>query len=206
MTYDLYKMLKTIIKVSNINNLSDARYCAGMGVEMLGFSMDELSFEKFKEMRGWLAGVKIVGETASQDMLKIIELDDIYQPDYLQVSDFQNIVEIQKIGKPIILKVDFATANLPSIFQTTKGSVAYFLIENSDDFGIIDEGVLSQLDAWSFQYPLILGFGVKESNANDLLEQTQLSGFALQGGNEIRPGFGDSEELMNILEILETED
>ena len=206
MTYDLYKMLKTIIKVSNINNLSDARYCAGMGVEMLGFSMDELSFEKFKEMRGWLAGVKIVGETASQDMLKIIELNDIYQPDYLQVSDFQNIVEIQKIGKPIILKVDFATANLPSIFQTTKGSVAYFLIENSDDFGIIDEGVLSQLDAWSFQYPLILGFGVKESNANDLLEQTQLSGFALQGGNEIRPGFGDSEELMNILEILETED
>lgn len=199
-------MLKTIIKVSNINNLSDARYCAGMGVEMLGFSMDELSFEKFKEMRGWLAGVKIVGETASQDMLKIIELNDIYQPDYLQVSDFQNIVEIQKIGKPIILKVDFATANLPSIFQTTKGSVAYFLIENSDDFGIIDEGVLSQLDAWSFQYPLILGFGVKESNANDLLEQTQLSGFALQGGNEIRPGFGDSEELMNILEILETED
>ena len=44
-------MLKTLIKVSNINNLSDARYCAGMGVEMLGFSMDELSIEKFKEKK-----------------------------------------------------------------------------------------------------------------------------------------------------------
>ncbi len=199
-------MLKTIVKVSNINNLSDARYCAGMGVEMLGFSMDELPFDKFKEMRGWLAGVEVVGETDSQDISKIIELNDIYQPDYLQVSNYQNIIEIQKIGKPIILKIDFATANLPALFQTTKGSVAYFLIENSDDFGVIDEGVLSQLDAWSFQYPLILGFGVKESNANDLLEQTQLSGFALKGGKEIRPGFGDSEELMNILETLETED
>jgi phosphoribosylanthranilate isomerase len=199
-------MLKTLIKVSNINNLSDARYCAGMGVEMLGFSMDELSFEKYKEMRGWLAGVKIVGETDLQDILKIIELNELYQPDYLQVSDFKNIAEIQKIGKPIILKVDFATANLPALFQTTKSSVEYFLIENSDDFGIIDEGVLSQLDTWSFQYPIILGFGIKESNANDLLEQTQLSGFALQGGNEIRPGFGDSEDLMNILEILETDD
>jgi phosphoribosylanthranilate isomerase len=157
-------------------------------------------------MRGWLAGVKVVGETDSQDIFKIIELNDVYQPDYLQVSDFQNIGEIQKIGKPIILKVDFATANLPALFQTTKGVVEYFLIENSDDFGVIDDAVLSQLDAWSFQYPILLGFGVKESNANDLLEQTQLSGFALKGGNEIRPGFGDSEELMNILEILETED
>ena len=199
-------MLRTLIKVSNINNLSDARYCAGMGVEMLGFSMDELSFEKFKEMRSWLAGVKVVGETDSQDILKIIELNETYQPDYLQVSTFQNIAEIQKIGKPIILKVDFASANLPALFQTTKESVKYFLLENSDDFGIIDEGILSQLDAWSFQYPLILGFGVKESNANSLLEQTQLSGFALKGNKEIRPGFSDSEELMNILEILETED
>jgi phosphoribosylanthranilate isomerase len=199
-------MLRTLIKVSNINNLSDARYCAGMGVEMLGFSMDELSFEKFKEMRGWLAGVKIVGETDSQDILKIIELNELYQPDYLQVSDFKNIAEIQKIGKPLILKVDFATANIPALFQTTKSYVGYFLIENSDDFGVIDDAVLSQLDAWSFQYPLILGFGVKESNAKDLLEQTQLSGFALRGNDEIRPGFGDSEELMNILEILETED
>ena len=199
-------MLRTLIKVSNINNLSDARYCAGMGVEMLGFSMDELSFEKFKEMRGWVAGVKVVGETSSQDILKIIELNEMYQPDYLQVSDFQNITEIQKIGKPIILKVDFATANLPALFQTTKGSVEYFLLENSDDFEVIDEAVLSQLDAWSFQYPLILGFGIKESNAIDLLEQTQLTGFALRGNDEIRPGFGDSEELMNILEILETDD
>jgi phosphoribosylanthranilate isomerase len=199
-------MLKTLIKVSSINNLSDARYCAGMGVEMLGFSMDDLSFEKFKEMRGWLAGVKVVGETDSQDILKIIELNETYQPDYLQVSNFQNIAEIQKIGKPIILKVDFATANLPALFQTTKSYVEYFLLESSDDFGVIDESVLSQIDAWSFQFPIILGFGVKESNANDLLEQTQISGFALRGNDEIRPGFGDSEELMNILEILETED
>ena len=33
--------LKTLVKVSEVNNLSDARYCAGMGVEMIGFSLDE---------------------------------------------------------------------------------------------------------------------------------------------------------------------
>jgi phosphoribosylanthranilate isomerase len=199
-------MLKTTIKVSNLNNLSDARYCAGMGVEMLGFSMDDLDFDKFKEMRGWLAGVQIVGETDSKDISTIIELVEKYQPDYLEVCDWENVIEIQRIGKPIILKVDFATANLPALFQATKGNVEYFLLETSDEFGIVDDSTLSQLDTWSFQYPIILGFGIKESNANDLLEQTQLTGFALKGGNEIRPGFGDNEELMNILEILETDD
>ena len=173
---------------------------------MLGFSMDELDFDKFKEMRGWLAGVQIVGETASKDIATIIGLVEKYQPDFLEISNWENVIEIQRIGKPIILKVDFATANLPALFQTAKGNVEYFVLENSDEFGIVDDATLSQLDAWSFQYPILLGFGVKESNANDLLEQTQLTGFALQGGNEIRPGFGDSEDLMNILEILETED
>ena len=199
-------MLKTTIKVSNINNLSDARYCAGMGVEMLGFSMDELDFDKFKEMRGWLAGVQVVGETEAKDISTIIDLVEKFQPYFLQVSNWEDIAEIQRIGKPLILKVDFATANLPALFQTTKGFVEYFVLENSDEFGVVDDATLSQLDAWSFQYPILLGYGVKESNANELLEQTQLKGFALKGGNEIRPGFGDSEELMNLLEILETED
>ena len=199
-------MLKTTVKVSNLNNLSDARYCAGMGVEMLGFSMDALDFDKFKEMRGWLAGVQVVGETEIKNISTIIELVEKYQPDFLQVSHWEDIVEIQRIGKPIILKVDFATANLPALFQTTKGNVEYFLLENSDEFGIVDDATMSQLDTWSFQFPILLGFGIKESNANDLLEQTQLTGFALKGGNEIRPGIADNEELMNILEILETDD
>lgn len=199
-------MLKTTVKVSNLNNLSDARYCAGMGVEMLGFSMDELDFDKFKEMRGWLAGVQVVGETEAKHVSAIIELVEKYQPDFLQISHWEDIAEIQKIGKPIILKVDFAEANLPALFQTTKGFVAYFLLENSEEFDVIDDATLSQLDAWSFQFPILLGFGLKESNVNDLLEQTQLKGFALKGGHEIRPGFGDSEELMNLLEILESED
>jgi len=199
-------MLKTIVKISNINNLSDARYCAGMGVEMLGFSMDDLEFDKFKEMRGWVAGVQVVGETEANNVSTIIDLVEKYQPDFLQISHWEDIAQIQRIGKPIILKLDFATANLPALFQATRGFVEYFVLENSDEFAVVDEATLSQLDAWSFQYPILLGFGMKKTTVNSLLAQTQLKGFALKGGDEIRPGFGDSEELMNLLEILETED
>ena len=64
--------LKTLVKISNVTNLSDARYCAGMGVDMLGFSMDAdspdyIEPKKFAEIRGWVAGVQIVGETQSTD-------------------------------------------------------------------------------------------------------------------------------------------
>jgi phosphoribosylanthranilate isomerase len=54
-------MLTKTVKISNVTNLSDARYCAGMGVEMLGFSIDEDSpnYISPKNSRisvpGWLA-------------------------------------------------------------------------------------------------------------------------------------------------------
>jgi phosphoribosylanthranilate isomerase len=79
-------MLKTIVKVSEVNNLSDARYCAGMGVEYIGFSMDNVPFEKYKEMRGWLAGVQIVGETSSNNALHIQEMVSTFLPDAIQIS------------------------------------------------------------------------------------------------------------------------
>ena len=78
-------------------------------------------------------------------MSKIIELTENFQPDYLQVSAWENLAEIQRIGLPIILKVDFATANLPALFQTTKGMVEYFLLENSEASEEIDEATQSQI-------------------------------------------------------------
>lgn len=33
--------LKTFVKISGVNNLSDARYCAGMGVNQLGFNIED---------------------------------------------------------------------------------------------------------------------------------------------------------------------
>ena len=53
--------LKTLVKVGKISNLSDAWYCAGMSVDMLGFTViasqeNYVSPELFREMRGWFYG------------------------------------------------------------------------------------------------------------------------------------------------------
>lgn len=203
---DKVSMLKTTVKISNVTNLSDARYCAGMGVELIGFSMDDLSFEKYKEMRGWLSGVQIVGETESESILEIMELKETFLPDYIQTSNWQNLSEIKRAELPIILKVDYAKADLPALLRSTAQEVDYFLIENSDEFAHLDEAAISQLDALAFQYPVILGFGLSEDNVNEVLERIPLKGVALKGGEELKPGQRDYAELMDILEALESED
>src|SRR5690606_35497353 len=63
-----YKMaLKSFVKISEVNNLSDARYCAGMTVDLMGFDLCKeseyfISPETFMELTGWVSGPEFVGE------------------------------------------------------------------------------------------------------------------------------------------------
>ncbi len=195
-------MLQTTVKISNITNLSDARYCAGMGVEMLGFSMDSLPVERYNEIRNWVAGVQIVGETCSNNIVEITELVAKFQPDYLQISDWKIVGEVAKLGLPMLLSLDFQDPNLSFVLSSSSNLVKYFLIENSDEFAHLDIETLNQLAPIANEYAILLAFGVQESNIKEILEE-KLVGIALQGSDEIRPGFKDFDEMMNILEALE---
>jgi phosphoribosylanthranilate isomerase len=195
--------LKTIVKVSKVNNLSDARYCAGMGVEMIGFEMNDSNFEAYKEIRGWLAGVQIVGETDSHSIGQIIDLKEKYLPDVLQVSDWQNINEIKKIGLPIVLKIDLQEPDLEQILQTTGTLIDYVLLDNSDEFAQLDTDTLNRIQAIANDYTVLLGFGLDANNVLQTLEDLTLEGISLNGTDEIRPGFKDFGELMDILEVLD---
>jgi phosphoribosylanthranilate isomerase len=51
--------LKTKVKAGNITNLSDARYCAGMGVDWLGFPADVVNPDTFKEITNWVTSLNM---------------------------------------------------------------------------------------------------------------------------------------------------
>lgn len=62
--------LKTFVKISTVNNLSDARYCAGMYVNLMGFNLEEgnkdyMAPEKYQELTDWLSGLEYVGSLIS---------------------------------------------------------------------------------------------------------------------------------------------
>lgn len=205
-------MLRTLVKISNVTNLSDARYCAGMGVEWLGFSMDSLPVERFQEIRGWVAGVHIVGETAETDAGRIAELVQLYQPDAVQVGAPEVVSGLAVLGLPVLLRVDVAQTGVFGLESHTRAALVSrsttVVLENSDEFARLDDDTRRAVDALSFHHDVLLGFGLTEGNVLEVLEELpHLKGIALDaGGDELRPGFKDFGELMDLLERLETDD
>src|SRR5688572_188745 len=107
--------LKTLVRAGSITNLSDARYCAGMGVDWLGFNVIEgqdqyVSPKEFQDIRGWVSGPKIIAQIyniPSTDALTAI-LDN-YQPDFLELG-MNDLKKFSALPLPFILAVPAAEA------------------------------------------------------------------------------------------------
>jgi phosphoribosylanthranilate isomerase len=196
-------MLKTQVKVSSIANLSDARYCAGMGVDWLGFPLQEISLERFTEIRNWLAGVQIVGEFTKASADQIKEMVATYQPDVIEIDSSVSLVAIQEIATPKILRVNIDSDNLPAIFTASAPYVTHFLLVGDSPDSLT--GMEASVEIWAAQYSIILGLEIPDDDLEEWVEQSSIQGIGLVAGQEDRPGFRDFTDLMTILEKLETE-
>ena len=203
--------LKTTVLVNGINNLSDARYCAGMGADLMGFKLDNhvpdhLSDEAFKEITGWVAGIKLVGEFDEASAAEINEKAFNLNLDYIQLNKTYLIDEIRKIEKPVIQKVyinkDTIETELTEMLDLYKDDVAYFLVY-SNDFTTIDDTNTRFLTDLANIYKIIIGFGIEKSNLENVLVQINPAGLGLQGSDEIKPGLKTYDELEEIFEALE---
>lgn len=190
-------MLKTFVKIGAVNNLSDARYCAGMMVDQLGFQLDSegISKESFDAITGWVEGVGLVGEFESND-INIIKTALLEFPvDYVQVNSTAVIDALASMDYKLILKADFN--RIMEISDQYSDHVTYFLLEDHEmsmeqlkDVPSRDNIVLSSLiNSVNLETVLALGF----------------KGIAMKGGDEIRPGVKDFDELADVLEALETD-
>jgi len=205
-------MLTTLVKISNVTNLSDARYCAGMGVDMLGFSMDDTSVDyvnptRFTEIRNWLVGVQIVGETTETDLDRIGELFTIYQPDLLQVDEAALLPSLSTLGKPLILRLnlaDLTLEQLDALVQSNPANADYILIESPNPIHL-DDDLKTAIGQLATRHAVLLGAGISAETIHDRLAELPIKGIALTGGPEDRPGSRDFGQLMDILEVIEVE-
>lgn len=202
--------LQTFVKISNITNLSDARYCAGMGVDQLGFSMDPQSPDYiepalFADIRGWVAGVAIVGETTSTDPAEIEAMLQTYQPDWLQLGDPALLPYMASFEKPLILRIDTdatPVAQLESVVRDGSATAEYILLESRNGQPV-DDAFMAIVDALAGRYPILLGTGISADTIHALLARIPVRGIALRGGTEEQPGNKEFGELMDILEAIE---
>ena len=195
--------LKTLVKVGEISNLSDARYCAGMGVEMLGFNLNKqsdtfVSPEQFKEITDWVAGVKFVGEFTDADVETIKQFISVYAVDMVQITDTNSEV-IFDLDLPVIMHIKSSDLEELELLMSQVGNqVDYYLLENFDD--------PDELKELADNYPILVGCNIDVENVHLWIEETAIKGVALKGSLEEKPGFKDYDQLADILEALETDD
>lgn len=204
--------LKTLVKIGQITNLSDARYSAGMGVEMLGFVAEEnhpdyISPDKFKEITDWVSGVRLVAEFENAHPESILKVADQYAVDFLQIAEPLHLQMLVNSNKQIILKQEI---NSIADLEKIKG-----LIASMKDFHIslLLDGEREDLEAdeialikeFSQQIPVLLGYGFNADTVNKVLEATAVEGIAMKGTQEEKPGFKDYDALADVLEVLEVD-
>jgi len=204
--------LKCFVKVGNVTNLSDARYCAGMGVDLLGFPVDEqmpeyVSPEAFGAIAGWVAGVQFVGEIEDADTVNLTTLLQQYPLHWLQVGRAADWPALRHYQVPIICRVDWADVRTADRFFDAYSSVAlhvsYFLLESTS--GEWTDEIGAAIQSIGKHFPVLLGFGIEPATAETLVRQTAVRGIALKGSRETRPGFKDFGSLADVLEALEAE-
>ncbi|MCC9135285.1 hypothetical protein ACFSKU_11865 [Pontibacter silvestris] len=202
---------RTSVIVNGINNLSDARYCAGMGVDIIGFNLklddtERVQAETVKEIIGWVSGVKLAGEFERAKPEVINEMADEFGLDYIQLNTPYLIDEIEEINRPVIQKVfinkDTVESELLEMMELYSSVVSYFIIFSSD-FETIDNTNTKFLKNIAKKYPIYIGFGLNKDNVNTILNTIKPEGIGLQGGHEIKPGLKDFDELQDIFDEIE---
>ena len=188
--------LKTTVKVNHISNLSDARYCAGMGVEMLGFGVipgeqNYMPPDVFQDIRGWIAGPAIVAE-----LYGISSVDQIdtairtYSPDYLELTFAEYKAFKDNLTLPCM--VYFPAAELPT--KEVEEKISHALVDART----------SCKNITSFRIPVLIKIDTL-SQLQDKLSEGCFKGVILEGPGEQRPGITNYERLGGILEALEEE-
>ncbi len=187
--------LKMIVKVGKITNLSDARYCAGMNVDLLGFitvqtQENYLPPTAYQDIRGWLSGPQMVAEIYG--LPNAAALNDIleeYKPDYLELSK----QELPLVGQDVPLLLRW------------EASLDHEQLKKLNLYGlIVSPEQVNQVPADMGDVKLLVETEALDQVLNKLHDQV-VDGIVLNGTSEESPGLKDYDHLSSILESLEVE-
>ena len=195
--------LKTKVKVGKITNLSDARYCAGMGVDLLGFpigSAHGIDAKKYKEITDWISGPLFVVEWSIESTDTMEEVISSYNADFVEIS-VRQLQFANNLAKPLIIKITPEDwTRYGNELLRSKSRIAYLILIRS-------ESPIPASFQWNEMkdFPVLLSFTDFNYSINELLE-LPIEGIALTGSEEVKPGLKEYAHLSEILETLEVLD
>ncbi|MBT9392335.1 hypothetical protein KLP40_04095 [Hymenobacter sp. NST-14] len=202
------------VMVRGINNLSDARYCAGMGADSLTFRLDPalpgyLTPEVVQELSGWVAGVELLGEF---DTLPVAEINALVQQCGLHavlLHRRRTPEELGQLSVPALKLIRWVPDMLPEDvdlrFREQAPSYLGFVLATPPE-PLPNPAETTRLTEQARTYPVWLGSDFAPNGTlRAYVEQLRPAGIVLQGGDEIKPGLRDFDEMEAIFEQLEEE-
>ncbi|MCS7005198.1 MAG: hypothetical protein NZM38_07720 [Cytophagales bacterium] len=200
--------LRTRVKINNITNLHDARYGAGMTVDLLGFSWKKDSMyvqnpDKLYEIIQWITGPSFVAELDEN----LLPIPSQYQNffEYVQTDDETMLERISsQYLKPIILEKTVALpAHLEYLAEIPLENVEMLILKASAP--LWNQAWKKSISDLACHIPILLNFNYNASQIAEITQEIPIVGFAIDGSTEIRTGINEIDRLAEILEILEEE-
>jgi phosphoribosylanthranilate isomerase len=186
-------MLITKVKVGQVTNLSEARYCAGMGVDFLSFPISSVDPKTYQEITGWVAGPKFGVEVDATNINKVQE----YKADFIEISIEQ--IDSNSALKNLIVRLGASEWPIKkSSLLLSKRNILYVELKIT----LIDESTLGIINDITEDFKILL----KPSNKIELdrLLKLPIVGLSFDGNAETKPGLKEYP-LSEILEQLEAE-
>lgn len=201
--------LKTFVKINRITNLTDARYCAGMNVDVIGFNFETssphyVSPAQFGEITGWISGIEFAAEFKNTSPNEInIVLEKYPGIAWVESEELESLLELKGKGLNLIYKlpIEDLAKGKDEIGEKIKNHPITFHLTSKANTLTAEH--LAHIQALSSLGKVILGFGISAENAAELSEHPNISGLALDSGDEIKPGLRDFDQMADILEALE---
>lgn len=203
--------LKTFVKINRITNLTDARYCAGMYANVIGFSLEAdspnfITPSQFGEITGWISGIEFAAEFKNASSNEILATLENYPGiSWVESERLESLLGLKEEALNLIYKLPIENLDgLDEIADKKKNQPLTFHLTSKEETLSADHFKIIQ--SLSSLGKVILGFGISAENVTELSENANISGLALDSGDEIKPGLRDFDLLADILEALEIED
>jgi len=192
------------LKVDSISSLTDARYCAGMGVQKLGIFFEDdgkasIDLNGFLAVRGWIEGVHWTGVYKGSDFNLLQELSTQFDISewVVSVQILENLHAEELDGLSLIIIIDDTELKQGFDFSLVSGF----------EISAMGEVFKSSFDTFLKQIPANKPVYISDISDPELIikihQKHPQFGFSLFSGAEERPGWMDLSELQDVLERLE---
>ena len=197
---------KKFIKIRGVNNLSDARYCSGMMVNVIGFNLDAnqkngVNIDSFKAITKWIQGPKIAGEFDNMEFELIRKYLSRIDLDIIETSNPSFLAPLIDTGKEVYLKINLdSLVNEKALFNKIKeGQTANKIVVYSPEKSK-NEKLLINLLNYTKNEQIINGFNL------DLSQIDFWPSIEIMATPEDKPGYKDYGEVMDVLEHINGEE